>query len=59
MGAITNADFVRNQIRHYTAKDISIMLNTGTIQSITAAIGEYLLTSLFTFLLISKRLNSY
>lgn len=40
MGAITNADFVRNQIRYYTAKDISIMLNTGTIQSITAAIGE-------------------
>ena len=58
MGAITNADFVRNQIRHYTAKDISIMLNTGTIQSITAAKGEYLLTSLFTFLLITTRLNS-
>lgn len=41
MGATTNADFVRNQSRYYTAKDISIMLNTGTIQSITAAIGEY------------------
>lgn len=57
MGAITNADFVRNQLRYYTAKDISIMLNTGTIQSITAAIGVYLLTSLFTFLLITTRLN--
>lgn len=40
MGATTNADAVRYQIRYDAAKDISIMLSTGTIQSITAAIQQ-------------------